>query len=117
MTDKAISPLRRLLIEDMAIRQLAPRLSTTISATSKGLPLRRPVCRQGRHGGCPSVSAVVGVDRNDGTDRQRQCHCAPVLLQGHAKAPRSCRRRRVGPGAAPPPRCSPPGRVLTYLTQ
>jgi len=35
MSEKAISPLRRRLIEDMAIRLLAPRLSTTISATSK----------------------------------------------------------------------------------
>ena len=35
MTDKAISPLRRRLIEDMAIRQLSPRLSSTMSATTK----------------------------------------------------------------------------------
>ena len=39
MTDKAISPLRRRLIEDMAIRRLGPRLSTTISAMLKGLPI------------------------------------------------------------------------------
>jgi hypothetical protein len=35
MTEKAISPLRRRLIEDIA----APGLSTTISVTSKGLPI------------------------------------------------------------------------------
>jgi|HubBroStandDraft_6_1064221.scaffolds.fasta_scaffold19750_2 hypothetical protein len=39
MTEKAISPLRRRLIEDMRSVGLAPRLSTTISATSKGLPI------------------------------------------------------------------------------
>ena len=39
MTDKAISPLRRRLIEDMEIRRLSPRLSTSISATSKSLPI------------------------------------------------------------------------------
>ena len=39
MTDKAISPLRRRLIEDMAIRGLAPRRSTSTSATSKSLPI------------------------------------------------------------------------------
>ena len=38
MTDKAISPLRRQLIEDMAIRRLSPGLSTNIFATSKSLP-------------------------------------------------------------------------------
>jgi hypothetical protein len=38
MTDKAISPLRQRLIDDMAIRRLDPsRLSTNISATSKAL--------------------------------------------------------------------------------
>ena len=39
MTDKAISPLRRQLIEDMAIRRLSPGLSTNIFATSKSLPI------------------------------------------------------------------------------
>jgi hypothetical protein len=39
MTDKAISPLRRRLIEDMTIRRLGPKTQHTISATSKGLPI------------------------------------------------------------------------------
>ena len=39
MTDKAISPLRRRLIEDMTIRRSAPRRTTSISATSKSLPI------------------------------------------------------------------------------
>src|SRR5215472_11173266 len=45
-----------------------------------------PVCRQGHRRGCPSLSVVVGVDRNDSADRQRQCYCPAVLLQGHAEA-------------------------------
>ena len=39
MTDKAISPLRRRLIEDMTIRGSAPRRTTSISAMSKSLPI------------------------------------------------------------------------------
>ena len=49
MTDKAISPLRCRLIEDMTIRRLSPTHSTSLSATSKalriswaGLPTRPP---------------------------------------------------------------------------
>jgi hypothetical protein len=39
MTDKAISPLRRRLIEDMTIRRLSPALSINIFAMSKSLPI------------------------------------------------------------------------------
>ena len=39
MTDKVISPLRRRLIETWRSGGLAPRRSTNISATSKGLPI------------------------------------------------------------------------------
>src|SRR5204862_1050308 len=41
---------------------------------------RWPLSRQGHRGGCPSVSAVAGLDRSDGIDRQRHCQCPAVLL-------------------------------------
>ena len=37
MTDKATSPLRRRLIEDMAIRHFSPKTSTSISFRENGL--------------------------------------------------------------------------------
>jgi hypothetical protein len=80
MTDKAISPSRRRLIEDMAIGGSAPRLSTSISATSKGFPIFWAGLPTRPPRGCPSLSVVAGVDRHDGTDRQCQCHCPAVLL-------------------------------------
>jgi len=104
MTDKAISPLRRRLIEDMTIRRLGRKAQRdyigyfkSCADTSAGLstkPLRRTSV----------ATSCAGVDRNDCTDRQRQCHRPAVLLQGHAEAPRSCRRGRVGPRAALPSR-------------
>jgi integrase/recombinase XerD len=39
MTDKAISPLRRRLIEDMAIRRLGPKTQHEYVPTSKDLPI------------------------------------------------------------------------------
>src|SRR5271156_2307640 len=57
-----------------------------------------------------AISCGWRRDRDDGTDRQRQCHCPAVLLQGHAEASRSCRGARVGPRASAPARCSEPGR-------
>ena len=73
MTDKALTPLRRRLIEDMAIRRLGPNTRAPVyPPRQKVCRFRRPVCQQARRGGCPSVSAVARVDRSDGTDRQRR---------------------------------------------
>jgi hypothetical protein len=112
MTDKAISPLRRRLIEGHGDPPARPQDSAPLyPPRQKVCRFPGPVCRQDHRRGCPSLSVVVaGVDRNDGADRQRQCHCPAVLLQGHAEARRSCRRGRVGARAAPPSRCSQPGR-------
>jgi hypothetical protein len=70
---------------------------------------RRPVCREGDPGRCPSLSGVAGLDWNDGRDRHAGAS-ALQFFQGHAEAPRSCRRGRLDPRASPPPRCSEPGR-------
>jgi hypothetical protein len=112
MTDKAISPLRQRLIDDIAIRRLGPKTQHDYlyPPRQKLCRFRWPLSRQGRRGGCPPVSAAAGVDRSDGTDRQRRRLCVAVLLRGHAEAPRSCRRGRVGARASPPPCCSQPGR-------
>ncbi len=111
MTDKAISPLRRRLIEDMTIRRLSPKTQ---------LHYIRHVKRFADFLGRSADKATTeDVHRYQlwlasiGTtvaDRQRQCHCPAVLLQGHAEAPRSCRGGRLDPRASPPARCSEPGR-------
>ena len=98
MTEKAISPLRRRLIEDMAIRRLDPKTQQQyIRHVKKFADFLGPLCREGDPGGCPSLSSVAGVDWNDGRDRQRRRLRIAVLLQGHPQAPRSCRRGRVDP--------------------
>jgi hypothetical protein len=111
MTEKAISPLRRRLIEDMAIHRLGPKTQHQyIRHVKRFAHFSGPVCRQGHPRGCPSLSVVAGVDRDDGTDRQRRGHCPAVLLQGHTEAPQSCRGGRLDPRAPPPARRSEPGR-------
>ena len=111
MTEKAISPVRWRLIEDMTIRRLGPKTQLHyIRHVKRFADFLGPVCRQGHPRGCPSLSVVAGVDRDDGTDRQCQCHGPAVLLQGHAEAPRSCRGGRLDPRASPPAHCSEPGR-------
>jgi hypothetical protein len=39
MTEKAISPLRRRLIEELAVRRLGPKTQHHYSVTPKGLPI------------------------------------------------------------------------------
>jgi hypothetical protein len=60
MTDTAISPLRRRMIEDMTIRQLKP--TTQHNYIRQGvLDLLRPVPRQGGVRGCQALpDAVMG---------------------------------------------------------
>src|SRR3981189_1115637 len=95
MTDKAISPLRRRLIEDMAIRRLGPKT-------------RHEYIRHVKR-----FADFVGrsADKATAEDVHRyQLGLVAVLLKGPPEAPLSCRRGRVGPRASPPPRCSQPGR-------
>ena len=81
MTDKAISPLRRRLIEDMAIRRLPQDSVPVYPPRQKVCRFPRPVCRQGHPRGCPSLSVVAGVDRDDGTDCSSGRGFAPHCLQ------------------------------------
>ena len=102
MTDKAISPLRRRLIEDMAIRRLSPKTHYQyIRHVKKFADFLGRSADKATYRGCPSLSVVAGVDRDDGTDCQCQCHGPAVLLQGHAEALRSCRGRRLDPARQP----------------
>jgi len=48
-------------------------------------------------------SVVAGIDRNDGTDRQRRCHCPAVFRQGHTEANRSRPGGRLDPRPRRPP--------------
>ena len=75
MTEKAISPLRRRLIEDMAIRRLSPKTHYQyIRHVKKFADFLGLVCRQGHRPGCPSLSVVAGLERDVGGNRQRQRH-------------------------------------------
>src|SRR6516164_8769785 len=104
MTDKAISPLRRATDRRHDDPPAWPWDSAPLYPPRQKLcGFRRPLARQGHPGGCPSLSAAAGVDRNHGADPQRRCLCIALLLQGHAETPRSCRGGRVGPRAAAPP--------------
>src|SRR5882672_1935689 len=98
MTDKAISPLRRRLIEDMTIRRLGPGTQHQYirhvksfadfvgHSPDKATPedVRRYQLRLASIGTTvPTLNAgALGI---------------ALLLQGHAETPRSCRRGRVGP--------------------
>ena len=100
MTDKVISPLRQRLIDDMTIRRFGPQDTAPLYPPRQklcGFPW--PVSRQGHRGGRPSAPAVAGVDRSNGTDRQRRGQCPAVLLQGHAEAQRSCQRGLCRPAS------------------
>ena len=88
MTDKAISPLRRRLIEDMAIRRLGPK--------SQHHYIRHVKRFADFLGQSADKATAEDVHRyqlwlasigTTSTDCQRQCHRPAVLLQGHAEAP------------------------------
>ena len=110
MTDKAISPLRRRLIEDMTIRRLSPKTHYQyIRHVKKFADFLGRSADKATPRGCPSLSVMAGLDRDVGGNRQRQRHCTAVLLQDHTETPRSCRGAHLDPRASPPARCSEPG--------
>jgi hypothetical protein len=85
MTDKAISPLRRRMIEDMTIGKLTPDTQRGYIRTIKNLARR----------GCPALSAASGEERCRYADSQSHRLCAAVLFQGHAQAIRHHRAHGV----------------------
>ena len=89
MTDEAMSPLRRRMIEDMTIRKFAPK--TQHDYVQQGQELRRvprPLARHGELRGRAPLSAASGGERRRRADHQPDRLGAAVLLQGHARAPR-----------------------------
>jgi integrase/recombinase XerD len=97
MTDATISPLRRRLIEDVTIRRLSPRTGTTISATSRSLPIfwaalptRRP----------PRMSVTISCGWHRSGRRYRPPTSLPLprgSSQGHTEANRSRPGGRLDP--------------------
>ena len=94
MTNKAISPVRRRLIEDMAIRRLSPKTQYQYIRHVKKF-----ADFLGRSADKATAEDVhryqLGLDV--GGNRQRQRHCPAVLLQGHPETPRSCRGAHLDP--------------------
>src|SRR5271170_7624514 len=95
MTDKAISPLRQRMIEDMTPRHFAEKAQKDyihpIRQELRGLswPLARyRLCR-----GSSSVSIAHGEDPREPVDHQRDHRRTPILLQSDA------RTRRSGPAS------------------
>jgi len=99
MTDEAMSPLRRRMIEDMTIRKFAPRPNMT-SAAGQGLRLRQTVAGSGELRGRAPLSASSGIARRRRADHQQDGLDLAVLLQGHAVASRDRRAHPRHPRAA-----------------
>ena len=89
MTDKAISPLRRRMIEDMTIRKLAPKTQATyIRAVRNFTAFPRPLAGPGERGGPAALSAASGLQRRRGSEPERDGDGAAVLLRRDAWAGR-----------------------------
>ena len=78
MTDEAMSPLRRRMIEDMTIRKLSPKTQQGYIRTIKNFSsFPRPVARHGELRGHPALSAAAGHERrrhaNSSIKRWRRC--------------------------------------------
>src|SRR6516225_6277356 len=111
MTEKAISPLRRRLIEDMAIRRLDPKTQQQYIRHVKrfadfvGRSADKATTEDVRRYQVwlASIGTTVGTVNVSATALR-------FFFKVTLKLPRSCRRGRVGPRTAPPARCSEPGR-------
>ena len=84
MTDTAISPLRRRMIEDMTIRKLGPKTSSGLHPGGQEL-CRVPwtFTRPGKRRRHPPLSAQPRVQRPRRSQRERGHDGATLLLQGH----------------------------------
>ena len=97
MTDKAISPLRRRLIEDMAIRWLSPKTQLHYIRHVKRFAdfLGRSADKATAEDVHRYQLWLASIGTTVPTVNVR-CHCPAVLLQGHVEAPRSCPGGRSG---------------------
>jgi hypothetical protein len=87
MTDKAISPLRRRLIEDMTIRRLSPKTHYQyIRHVKKFADFLGRSADKATPEDCPSLSVMAGLDRdvggNIGTSLPNIDFCALASGQG-----------------------------------
>ena len=90
MTDEAMSPLRRRMIEDMTIRKLAPKTQQGYIRTIKDFSAflgRSPDTAKIR--GRPTLSIASGGERRAHPGSQSHRGSVAVLLQGHAQALRT----------------------------
>src|SRR5258707_13235967 len=100
MTDEAMSPLRRRMIEDMTIRKLAPKTQQGYIRT-----IRDFAAFLGRSPDTASFDDVRRFQLASGGERRTHSHSqshrgfASVFLQGHAQALRHHRAHDVHPRA------------------
>src|SRR5215468_4793132 len=98
MTEKAISPLRRRLIEDMTIRRLGPKTHDQYIRHVKKFAdfLGRSADKATAEDVHRYQLWLASIGTSVGTG-QRQRHCPAVLLQDHTETPRSCRGAHLDP--------------------
>ena len=102
MTDEAMSPLRRRMIEDMTIRKLAPKTQHDYVQRVKNFAafLGRSPDMASELRGRARLPAASGFERRWGTDHQPGRINAALLFQGHAQALRYRRARAFHSRAA-----------------
>ena len=116
MTDTAISPLRRRMIDDMTIRHLAPNIQRGYLRAVKNFadflghsPDRATI------EDIPPLSAEPRVERPRHSQRERHHDGAALLLQGHLAKRQRYRRHRVHPRASAAAGCLSPEEVARLL--
>jgi hypothetical protein len=93
MTDEAMSPLRRRMIEDMSMRRLAPKTQKDYIQVIKNLAVfYRAIARRRKLRGHTTFSAAGGCERRRRGSHQPQRIGAAVLFQGDAQ---TIRHRRA----------------------
>ena len=104
MTDEAMSPLRRRMIEDMSIRKFAPKTQTGLYPhTSRTSPLPRPIARHGELRGRAPLSVASGRRaarvRRPSTAPCRRCGSSSTSRSSDPTSSSSCVRARAAQAA------------------
>src|SRR5258707_1230525 len=111
MTDKAISPLRRRMIEDLTIRKPRAEDASILHPRRRELHyLPWPLAGPGKRGGPAALSAASGRQRRLGSEPERHRDGVAVLLHGDAWARRDHGAHALRPRAAQAARRLEPGR-------